>query len=209
MSAPATTRRPVSRSRKPSPKATAHKWSRNLHSWASMVSMLLVLFFAVTGLTASHPAWVGAPRADTVKGALPATANVNGTWDLLVVSEFVRNANGVTGSITDHGIDGNQGRLAYQGPGYEASVFFDTGSGTYTLTTTSYGLVGVMNDLHKGRHTNIAWNVVIDIAAIVLTLVAVTGLVLQLLIERRRTTALILLGAGVIIGVTLLTLSWH
>ena len=31
--------------RKQTPRATWSKWSRSLHSWASMVSMLLVLFF--------------------------------------------------------------------------------------------------------------------------------------------------------------------
>ncbi len=195
--------------RKQTPKAAAHKWSRNLHSWASMISMLLVLFFAVTGLTANHPSWVGGARTTTATGTLPSAAQVNGTWDLLVVSEQIRSAHGVTGTITDHGVDGNQGRLAYQGPGYEASVFFDTGTGAYTLTTTSYGLVGVLNDLHKGRHTSPVWNAVIDISAIVLTLVALTGLVLQMLIERRRTLSLVLLGVGVVAGVALLALSWH
>lgn len=201
--------KPVRSRRRPTAKATAHRWSRSLHSWASMLSMLLVLFFAVTGLTANHPGWVGGPRTSTVAGTLPAAAHAGGTWDLLVVSEYVRSSEGVTGTITDHGIDGSQGRLGYQGPGYEAALFFDTGTGAYTLTTTSYGVVGVVNDLHKGRHTTPVWNAVIDISAVVLTLVALTGLTLQLLIERRRTTALVLLGVGVAAGVALLVLSWH
>ncbi len=195
--------------RKPTPKAAAHKWSRNLHSWASMVSMLLVLFFAVTGLTANHPAWVGSARTANVTGTLPTSARVNGTWDLLVVSEYLRSTQSVTGTLTDHGLDTSQGRLGYQGPGYEASLFFDPSTGDFTLTTTSYGLVGVLNDLHKGRHTVGVWNIVIDLSAIVLTLVALTGLVLQLLIERRRTTALILLALGVVAGLGLVALSWH
>lgn len=192
--------------RKQTPRATASKWSRSLHSWASMVSMLLVLFFSVTGLTANHGSWVGTPRVTTATGTLPAAAHRDSSWDFLAVSEYLRSS-GVTGTVTDYGVTGDQGRISYQGPGYEASAFFDTTSGAYTLTTTSYGLIGIINDLHKGRHTSPFWNAAIDISAVVLVLVALTGLVLQLLIERRRRTALILLALGVVGSAVLLVVA--
>ncbi len=199
--------RPARLPRKQTPRALAHKWSRNLHSWTSMVSMLLVLFFAATGLTANHGSWVGTPHTQTTTGTLPATAHQGTEWDFLAVSEYVRTTQGVTGNVTDHGTDGTQGRLTYQGPGTESSVYFDTTSGDYTLTTTSYGVIGLVNDLHKGRHTSSLWNAVIDVSAVVLVLVSLTGLVLQLLIERRRRTALVLLTLGIVVAGALLFVS--
>lgn len=195
--------------RRRTPRNLAHRWSRSLHSWTSMVSLLLVLFFALTGLTANHPDWAGPGRSATVTGVLPDAARSGSEWDLLAVSEFVRATHDVSGTVTDHGVESGQGRLAYQGPGYEAALFFDADTGSYTMTTTSYGLLGVINDLHKGRHTLGFWSVVIDASAVILVAVSLTGLVLQLLIERRRRTALVLLGLGVAAGGALLALAWH
>ncbi len=193
--------------RRQAPRALWHRWSRSLHSWTSMTSLVLVLFFSVTGLTLNHPDWVGAAATQRVEGTLPAAALAGGQVDFLAVSEFLRETHAVTGSVTDHGTKGDQGRLAYTGPGYDASVLFSVSDGTFTLTQTRYGLLGVLNDLHKGRNTSPLWSVVIDASAIVLVLVSLTGLVLQLLIERRRRTALILLGIGSVAGLALLWIS--
>ena len=192
--------------RKQTPRATWSKWSRSLHSWTSMISMLLVLFFAVTGLTANHGSWVGDGHVTTATGTLPTAAHGSAGWDFLAVSEYLRST-GITGTVTDYGTTGDQGRISYHGPGYEASAFFDVTSGAYTLTTTSYGVVGIINDLHKGRHTSPFWNAAIDVSAVVLVLVTLTGLVLQLLIERRRRTALILLAIGIVGSAVLLVIA--
>lgn len=173
-----------------------------------MLSMLLVLFFAVTGLTANHESWAGESKTTTTTGTLPESAKSDSGWDFLAVSEYIRNQ-GVTGSVTDYGTSGDLGRITYQGPGYQASLSFEVTDGSYTLSTTSSGLIAIINDLHKGRHTSGFWNVTIDIAAIFLIVVALTGLVLQLLIERRRRTALILLSAGVVVGAGLIYLAFR
>lgn len=173
-----------------------------------MVSMLLVLFFAVTGLTANHGSWVGDAKVATTTGTLPAEAKSDSGWDYLAVSEYIRNQ-GVTGSVTDYGTEGDLGRITYQGPGYQANLSFDVNDGDYTLTTSASGLIGLINDLHKGRHTSAFWNVTIDVAAVFLIVVALTGLVLQLLIERRRRTALILLASGVVVGSALIWLAFR
>ena len=187
----------------------AHRLTRLLHSWLSMVSLLVVLFFAVTGLTLNHQDWTFGqqPTTNTVTGQLPA-GSTNGTEpNFLAISEYLRSSQDVSGQITDYGVDGDAGRLSYQGPGYAADVRFSVSAGSYNLTTTRYGLVAFANELHQGRHTSEAWSVVIDASAILLAAIALTGLVLQLLIQRRRRTALVLLGAGVLITVVLVGLS--
>ena len=77
----------------------------------------------------------------------------------------------------------------------------------FRLASTRYGLVAVANDLHKGRHTSLAWSWLIDVSAVGLALVAITGLVLQLFIVRTRRLGLILIGVGVVAGVALVMLS--
>ncbi len=179
-------------------------WSRRVHSWTSMVCMLLILFFAVTGLTLNHPSWGADPQTTTATGTLPSEYLADP--DYLGISEYLRSKEGVTGTAGEHGVDGTQGRISWAGPSYDATVTFDTATGKYTLTETSYGLIAWFNDLHRGSNTSAAWGWVIDASAILLIAVAVSGLVLQMMIQRRRRTALILLGVGVVATVALFLL---
>ena len=206
---PAPTRARV-RTRPPkSTRATGQKWSRRLHSWFSMTSLLVVLFFAVTGITLNHPTWFGAstPQTQTSTGTLPASAVRDGSADPLAISEYLRSDLGVTGQVTAHAETAVGGTIDYEGPGTTASVQYSSTSGAYTLTTTSYGLVGVLNDLHKGRHTGSSLSWLIDISGGLLTLVAATGLILQLYIRRSRRAGLVLGGIGAVAGVVLMLLN--
>ena len=185
------------------------RWTRLLHSWLSMASLLVVLFFAVTGLTLNHQDWTfgQSPQVSKTSGTLPDGAIASGEPDFLLVSEYLRANEGATGEITDHGVDGDTGRISYSGPGYTGSATFSLTDGSYTMESTRYGLVAVANDLHKGRHTSTAWSWTIDVAAALLILVSLTGLILQFLIQKRRTTAMILLGLGVLAGAGLMFLA--
>jgi hypothetical protein len=183
--------------------AGINRWMRWLHAYTSMISLLVVLFFGVTGLTLNHPSWtfgVG-PSRSSYSGTLPAGYDVNGTVDFLKISEVIRNKYDVTGEVTDHGVSGNDGRITYNGPGYEAALTFDVAAGTYQLKIDEQGLLGVMNDLHKGRNSSSSWRWVIDVSAILLVLVAFTGLGIQLFQRKRRTKALILSALGVLVTV--------
>ncbi len=195
--------------RLPNPRAATHKWTRRLHSWLSLVSLLVVLFFAVTGLTLNHQDWTFGqePETTTTTGTLPESAVTGGTIDFLAVSEYLRSTQGAGGEITDHGVDGSTGRVTYQGPGHTATATFDTSTRAFSLESTRYGLVAIANDLHKGRHASQAWSWLIDITAVGLALVAITGLLLQLFIVRTRRLGLILVGIGVVAGVALVLLS--
>ncbi|MGB7963968.1 MAG: PepSY-associated TM helix domain-containing protein [Propionicimonas sp.] len=207
--APASVATPAPERRMPNPRATTHKWTRRLHSWLSLVSLLVVLFFAVTGLTLNHQDWTFGqePVTTTTTGTLPEGSVTRGTIDFLAVSEYLRATQGASGEITDHGVDGSTGRVTYQGPGYTATATFETSTRAFSLASTRYGLVAIANDLHKGRHTSQAWSWLIDIAAVGLALVAITGLLLQLFIARSRRLGLILVGIGVVAGIVLVLLS--
>lgn len=165
-----------------------------------MTSLLIVLFFALTGLTLNHQDWTFgiSPVTTSATGQLPDTAITDGEPNYLVISEYLRANQGATGQISDYGTDGDTGRIAYTGPGYTSSTSFNLSDGTFTISTTRYGLVSFAQDLHRGNATSTAWGWAVDAAAILLSLVAVTGLVLQLFIKKKRTTALVLLGVGVV-----------
>ncbi len=189
--------------------ATHHKWVRHLHHWLSMVSLLVVLFFALTGITLNHPTWFGAgtANAQTVSGTLPEASVPGGQADPLAISEYLRSATSVSGQVTAHTETATGGTIDYEGPGTTASAEYTTSTRAYTVRSTSYGLVGVLNDLHKGRNTGASVHWLIDVSGGLLALVAVTGLALQLYIRRGRRLGLGLAAAGTVVGVLLLVLN--
>src|ERR1700712_4179898 len=168
--------------------AQAQRWFRWLHAYTSMICLLVVLFFAATGITLNHPDWTLGDHADhtTATGTRPTPAATNGTVDFLGVTEFVRNTYDVSAPVSDYGADQSQGHVSFAGPGYSATVVFDVATSAYTVDIEQQGFVAVLNDMHKGRNTSTAWGWVIDLSGGFLVLVALTGLGIQLFLRKRR-----------------------
>jgi hypothetical protein len=179
------------------------KFSRWLHIYLSMVSFAVVLFFSVTGLTLNHAdKFQGKTQTIKDKGKLD-VAWVNNKDTLLVaklnIVEFLRSKYSVKGAVTDFRIDETQVSLSFKGPAYEADAFIDRTTGEYELSQTRSGFIGFINDLHKGRDTGSAWLWVIDISAVFLVVVSLSGLILLLFIKRKRVNGIILATAGFLI----------
>lgn len=187
-----------------------NKWARTVHVYTSMIALLAVLFFAFSGLTLNHPTWTLGDGTDTrkVEGTLPIpTTRDDGSVDFLSISEYVRSEYGVNGTVESFDEVNGEGTIAYKNAGYSADLFFAVDSGRFTLDIEQQGWVGVMNDLHKGRHTRSTWNLVIDIVAIVLIVISATGLVMQFFLRKRRRSALISAAIGVVVLVALMLIT--
>lgn len=190
------------RSGRRSPKNAAHRWTRWVHVYTSMVAFVVVLFFGLTGITLNHPQWTfGDPVKETsVSGVLPAGWDQSPP-DYLAVTEHIRRTYGVSAPVSAYGVSGSDGSISFRGPGYAADLSFRTTDGTFELNVEQQGVIGVLNDLHKGRDTNGQWRWVIDVAGAFLVVVALTGIGLQLFLRKRRTRALLVALAGLAITV--------
>ena len=91
--------------------------------------------------------------------------------------------------------------VAFKGPGYAADAFIDRETGRYKLTITDHGLIAVINDLHKGRDTGPAWSILIDVSAVVMTLVSLSGLLLLFYLKLRRKPGLVVTIVGLAVVV--------
>lgn len=186
------------------------QWARWLHVYTSMIALLVVLFFGATGITVNHPEWTFGvdPTSSSYTGTLPDgwTAD-DGTVEFLTISEFLRSEYDVDGDVADFGTDATDGWVSYRGPGYSADVFFDLDTGDYTLNVEEQGWIGVMNDLHKGRDTDSSWNWLIDVSGGFLVLISLTGLGIQLLMKKRRRTALAWALVGTVVTIMLILMT--
>ena len=195
------------------------KLMRWLHIYLSMISLAVVLFFSVTGITLNHPDWffAEAERREQAEGDIslkwlqiagrPPAGNSAAAQDAdtsrlvskLDVVEHLRNTHGIHGALAEFRVDERECMVTFKGPGYAADTFIDRESGHYTLTQTYHGFIAVINDLHKGRDTGPIWSVVIDVSAVLITVVSLTGLVLLFYLKLRRVPGMVVALIGTII----------
>jgi hypothetical protein len=185
------------------------------HIYVSMLGLAAVLFFSATGVTLNHPDWFfgelqrtsqaqGRIDPELLRGQPGVTASETGSaggGDVarLEVVERLREAHGIRGALAEFRVDDAECTVAFKGPGYSADAFIDRDSGDYSLTQTYHGLVGVLNDLHKGRDTGPAWSLLIDASAILLVIISVSGLVLLFYLKVRRGPGLVVALVGVLV----------
>lgn len=184
-----------------------HAVVRWLHVYTSMVSLVVVLFFAATGVTLNHPDWLASERTEDVQGTLPAGWKTANGIDWLLVAEHLRATQGVHGTVADRTADDRQAALTFRAPGYSADAFIDLANGSYRLTTAYQGAIGVINDLHRGRDSGSAWAWLIDVAGIFLVLLSLTGLGLLFYLKKIRLRALGVMTAGAALAIALAKLA--
>lgn len=176
------------------------KYARWLHIYGSMASFALVFFFALTGLTLNHPQWFeNQLRTSTVTGSVDASWTRTATdadVKRLEIVEHLRATHGVHGALNDFHVDDRECDLTFKGPGYSADVRIDRGTGRYELTENQMGVGAVINDLHKGRDAGAAWKWFIDVSAVLLVFISLTGLTLIWFVQRHRFAGLLSLAAG-------------
>ncbi len=201
----AAVRRPAAR-HKPSWNRRVAILGRWLHIYLSMASFAILFFFAVTGLTLNHPDWfMGHEKAAHVTGQMDTQwfkTTQAAQISRLEVVEYLRRKHGIKGALSDYRVDDQQCEASFKGPGYVADAFIDRATGKYDLTENRMGFVAVINDLHKGRDSGKAWSVIIDLAAILMTLVSGSGMVLIFFLLKRRASGVLIAVCGLIVAFT-------
>jgi hypothetical protein len=175
--------------------------TRSLHVLVSAASFLVVLGYAVTGLTLNHPTWISkAARTTVYRSALdPEWVNLAepaGVARLEIVEEL-RSAHGVRGEVADFRVEDKQCRISFVAPGYSADAAIDRRTGAYELTVIRRGAGALLSDLHAGRGTGPSWSILIDLSAVLLGIGSLTGLALTFVQTRHRLATLVTLASGV------------
>ena len=177
-----------------------HTVIRWLHTYISLVTLLIVLFFSVTGLTLNHSEWT---QGGVVEKQV--TGSINVKWlditapDKLNIAERLRQDHSLRGHVDEVRIDDRECTVMFKAPGYAADAFIDVKTGQYQMTIVEEGKLSVMNDLHKGRSAGKLWRTLIDASAVLLTIISLSGLGLLFFLKRIRTGGLIVVGVGALV----------
>jgi hypothetical protein len=177
-----------------------HSAIRWLHTYISLVTLLVVLFFSITGLTLNHAEWSsGGVIQKDVTGTVDVKWLDTAAPDKLNIAEKLRQDHSLRGHVDEVRIDERECTVMFKAPGYAADAFIDVKTGRYQMTIVEEGKLAVMNDLHKGRHSGKLWGVLIDASAILLTIISLSGLGLLFFLKRIRTGGLIVVAVGALL----------
>jgi hypothetical protein len=202
-----------------SPTAKSGFWRNQLRQWhwiSSAISLMGLLLFAVTGFTLNHAAQIEAqPKITKIEKQVPSAtltglASVTANVPLTPVqATAIRSAVGidVRGATVDADDDGIY--LTLSAPGADSTLEISRIDGHATYERTDRGLIAVLNDLHKGRHSGPVWAMFIDLIAIACVVFAVTGLGLLWLYARGRRVTWPLVALGLVLPFILFLLFVH
>lgn len=94
-------------------------------------------------------------------------------------------------------------------PGGDATLMIDRETGEARYETVDHGWISYFNDLHKGRHTGLAWSWFIDVFAAACLVFSITGLILLQLHARTRPSTWPVVGFGLLLPLILMLLFVH
>ncbi|BDA61832.1 PepSY-associated TM helix domain-containing protein [Shewanella xiamenensis] len=158
-------------------------YARIIHVYVSMALLLLMLFFAITGITLNHPNWFSSADQEPLReqfdipSYLIPAASQEPEWRL-AAGHWLKSQWDM--DITTADIDEDEISLVSKGPGTYRTVTLDLLDGKAYIETLDYGVVAVLNDLHKGRNTGSVWAWVLDLCALLIILFSLTGAYLLL-----------------------------
>ncbi|MGN6364364.1 PepSY-associated TM helix domain-containing protein [Asticcacaulis taihuensis] len=202
-----------------SPTVKSGFWRNQLRQWhwiSSALSLVGLLLFSVTGFTLNHAAQIEAqPKVTKIERQVPQTAlaglaSVTANVPLTPVqATAIRGATGidVRGATVDADEDGIY--LTLSAPGVDSTLEISRIDGHAIYERTDRGLIAVLNDLHKGRHSGPVWAMFIDLIAIACVVFSVTGFGLLWLYARGRRITWPLVALGLVLPFILFLLFVH
>jgi hypothetical protein len=171
-------------------------WGLLLHIYTSMAGFTLVLLFAVSGLTLNHQdfGW-GDPeiRMSTVDLPMPLMA----TPDKTAIGNQLKGALGIRSQVTDYHEDPDQIQVTFAVPGKRTVVTIHRADGKADVESETRGILGKIDDLHKGFDSGRTWYWIIDISAVILIVSSLTGMITLLALRARRRSGFIVGSLGV------------
>jgi len=181
-------------------------WGLLVHIYISMAGFTLALLFAVTGLTLNHQDF-GWSEPRSVTSSITIDENLVNNPDQAALEKFLREKLGIRSPLTDYHEDPDQIQMTFAAPGKRTVVTINRADASGTLENEERGWLGKLNDLHKGFDTGRVWYWTIDLAAVLLVVSSLTGMVTLLALRHRRRSGFLVGTLGVLM-VVLLYLIW-
>jgi hypothetical protein len=197
---------------------------KQLYQWhwiSSAICLVGILLFSATGITLNHASQIEAqPTTTRQETATPSSINLQlqqvaqqATEQKILpnnVKKWLINQQGIR-LTSESQIEWSAEEVYISLPkaGGDAWARFSLADAQFEYESTSRGLVSLLNDLHKARHTGAVWQWFIDLFAVACLIFSLTGLFILQQHARRRPMVWPLVGAGLIIPALLVVFFVH
>jgi len=164
---------------------TVAHWALLTHIYISMAGLTLAVLFGATGLALNHQDWgFSNPRVTTSEITLD--KHLIAHADQATIEQHLQETLGIRSTSTDYHDDADQIQVTYAIPGARTVVTINRKDGTAQIEKESRGLLGRLGDLHKGFDSGRVWYWTIDVAALLIMVSSLTGIVTLLSLRHRR-----------------------
>jgi len=191
------------------PRRNWKKWLRFGHSYLSLFSLLVFLFFGATGFALNHEEWFGLDQAKEweEEGELP--LKLCKGPDKLAIVELLRRDYEAKGPLHEFQVEDIELVVMFKRPGRSTDVTINREDGSLRVQYSTTGLLAMLTEFHTGEHSLGAGRLLIDAVSLLLLLASLSGFILWLTVPAQRKGGLItlLLGAlgfGALIALTIL-----
>lgn len=201
-------------------------WLKTLHEWhwvSSALCLIGMMLFSITGFTLNHAASIEArptveQRSGTIDEALRARvaqqlpqakarkgqAELPAELRAWVQAQWSVDTAGREAEWSDDEV-----YLSLPRPGGDAWLRLGLEDGQIEYERTDRGWLSYFNDLHKGRHTGVAWSWFIDIFAAATLVFSATGLLILKMHATNRPFTWPMVGMGLVVPLLLALLFIH
>jgi hypothetical protein len=207
-------------------------WLKMLHQWhwiSSALCLIGMLGFAVTGWTLNNAAHIEAkPRVTTRQAQLPRDV-LQALQQAAPAAQdrkrpgkshaalpapaaaWLEQAFGTAlpDSASAAEWSPEEVYVSLPRPGGDAWMAVDLETGEAEYERTDRGVIAYLNDLHKGRHTGVAWSWFLDVFACACLIFSLTGLLLLKLHAGHRRATWPMVGLGIVVPALLAFMFIH
>ncbi len=185
-----------------------YRHSRYVHGWLSAFAFLTLLFFSVTGLLLNHPEWFEPAKTEQTtqlilpESILKSIKQQENPSDAIL--NYVRQQQNVVGRYQSSEVMDNEVMIRLESPAGATDIWVMADTGETEITQKPASTVSMLNDLHRGKNSGLAWSWLIDISAIIVIALSLVGYILFLSIKTRLVTHLVLTAASLALIILLI-----
>jgi hypothetical protein len=177
-------------------RVAAH-WALLAHIYISMAGLTLAVLFGVTGLALNHQDFgFSNPRITKSEAVLDRSLVAHA--DQAAIERHLREKLGIHSPSTDYHDDADQIQVTYAAPGARTVVTINRQDGRAEIEKENRGFLGRLGDLHKGFDSGRVWYWTIDVAALLIVVSSLTGIVTLMALRHRRRLGFTLGALGVL-----------
>jgi len=161
-----------------------YRHSRYVHGWLSAFAFLTLLFFSVTGLLLNHPEWFEPAKTEQTtqlllpESVLKSIKQQENPSDTIL--NYVRQQQNVVGRYQSSEVMDNEVMIRLESPAGATDIWVMADTGETEITQKPASTVSMLNDLHRGKNSGLAWSWLIDISAIIVIALSLVGYILFL-----------------------------